>query len=64
MTVSNTDVKTEFKHLIDTFNLSQFDVYNLLKNSIDYSFTSKETKQKLLALLNEKIDGYYKELIK
>lgn len=64
MTVGNTDVKTEFKHLIDTFNLSQFDVYNLLKNSIDYSFTSKETKQKLLALLNEKIDGYYKELIK
>lgn len=62
MTVSNTDVKSEFKHLIDTFSLTKEDVYNLLKNSIKYCFATNEIKEKLSNLLDSKIDTYYENL--
>ena len=56
MTVSNTDVYQEFSHLIQTFNLTKEEVYSFLMNSINYSFTSLETKK----LLKERLDKKYK----
>lgn len=62
MTVSNTDVYQEFSHLYQTFELSKRDVYQMLKNSIKYAFTSDEVKAKLLEKLDERIDKFYSQI--
>ncbi len=64
MTVSNTDVLKEYRHLFKEFKLQQFEVRQLLTNSINASFTSVETKAMLLQELAKKIDTYYQEIIK
>ncbi len=62
MTVSDTDVYQEFAHLYQTFNLSKNDVYQLLKNSIKYSFTDDNVKKKLYKKLDERIDRFYEQI--
>ena len=63
MTVSNTDVFKEFKHLNQTFNLLKDEVKQLLTNSIRASFTSLKEKQALLEELDSKIDWFYSQII-
>ena len=62
MTVSNTDVIQEFKHLYKTFKLSKHEVRHFLTNSINASFAPLETKMMLLGELNKKIDGFYQQI--
>lgn len=63
MTVSNTDVLEEFRHLYKTFNLQIYEVKHLLINAINASFTSLETKSMLLNELNKKINNFYQQII-
>ena len=64
MTVSNTTVLNEFKHLYKTFNLSKEIVHQLLNNSIEASFICSNKKEKFKKLLEERIDLYYNEIKK
>ena len=64
MTVSNTDVLKEYRHLYKEFNLQKYEVRHLLTNSINASFTDSNTKSMLLNELNKKIDSYYDLIIK
>ena len=64
MTVSNTDVLKEFRHLYKEFNLQKFEVRHLLMNSINASFTDFATKSMLINELNKKVDDYYDLIIK
>lgn len=63
MTVSNTDVIQEFKHLYITFNFNKDDILYYLNNSIDASFTSLDNKIKKRTLLNRRIDYFYTNMI-
>ena len=62
MTVSNTDVYQEFKHLYQTFQLNETEVYRLLRNSIVHAFTDEKTKEKLLHRLDLKFNLFYEEI--
>ena len=62
MTVSNTDVISEFKHLFVTFNLSEDDVFYYLNNSIDATFVSSEKKEILRIILVERINDFYNKI--
>lgn len=61
MTVSDTDVIKEFKHLYKTFKLSKQDVKDLLYNSIDGAFLKDKSTYK--KLIDERIDKFYKLII-
>ena len=63
MTVSDTDVLKEFKHLYKTFKLTKYEVRHYLTNSINASFASPEVKTMLLGELNKKIDNFYQQII-
>ena len=63
MTVSNTDVLKEYKHLFKEFNLQQHEVRHFLTNSIYASFASPETKSMLLGELAKRIDKFYQQII-
>lgn len=64
MTVSDTDVLKEFKHLYKEFNLQKYEVRHYLTNSINASFADPSTKMMLLNELNKKIDNFYDLIIK
>ena len=54
MTVSDTDVIQEFKHMVSTFSLNKEEAFKLLNNSIDASFIQEsEKEEKRKALLNK-----------
>lgn len=61
MTVSDTDVIKEFKHLYKTFKLSKQEVKDLLYNSIDGAFLKDKNIYK--KLIDERIDKFYKLII-
>lgn len=63
MTVSNTDVLKEYRHLFKTFKLEKHEVKHYLLNSINASFTSFETKTMLMRELDKKIDDFYNKII-
>lgn len=63
MTVSNTDVLKEYKHLYKTFRLQKYEVKHFLLNSIDASFTSLEEKQALRVELDKRLDDYYQKIV-
>ena len=63
MTVSNTDVLEEFRHLYKTFNLQKYEVKHFLINSINASFAALDTKMMLLGELEKKIDNFYQQII-
>lgn len=62
MTVSNTDVIKEFRHMYETFKLTKQEVRHFLTNSINASFAPLETKMMLLGELNKKIDNFYQQI--
>lgn len=64
MTVSNTDVFKEYKHMFQTFKLQKFEVRQLLLNSINAAFISQKEKFDLMAELDKKIDWFYEEIIR
>ena len=63
MTVSNTDVFKEFKHLYQIFKLNDIEVYRYLFNSIKHSFTDIKTKDKIKNLLDERFNDFYNKII-
>ena len=62
MTVSDTDVIQEFRHLYQVFNLSKEEVLYYLNNSIDMAFIKDEEKEKLRFILKYKIDDFYQKI--
>ncbi len=63
MTVSNTDVLKEFKHLNKVYKFQQHEVRHYLTNSINAAFISVEEKAELMKKLANKIDNYYLQII-
>ena len=63
MTVSNTDVFNEFKHLQRVFHLNDIEIYRYLNNSIKHSFTDDKTKAKLKEWLDEKFEYFYMHIV-
>lgn len=63
MTVSNTDVFNEFKHLQRVFHLNDIEIYRYLNNSIKHSFTDDKTKAKLKEWLDEKFEYFYIHIV-
>ena len=63
MTVSDTDVIKEFRHLYQTFGLTKGEVRHFLRNSIAVSFASFQVKEMLQEELDKKIDKFYQQVI-
>ena len=63
MTVSNTDVFNEFKHLQRTFGLNDIEIYRYLNNSTKHAFVDDKTKAKLQEWLDEKFDDFYIHIV-
>ena len=64
MTVSNTDVPEEMKHMVDTFQLKKEDIKKLLLTSIEFAFIKEKEKEQLRKKLDLKIDEFYERLLK
>ncbi|MCD8195327.1 MAG: adenosine deaminase [Coprobacillus sp.] len=62
ITVSSTYVEDEFIHLMQEDQLTKDDVYKLLSNSIEISFTTSEDKDRMKFLLDEHFEEYYGKL--
>ena len=63
MTVSNTDVLQEYRHLFKVFKFTKYEVRHLLMNSLIAAFISQEERFKLTAVLDKKIDNFYSKII-
>ena len=63
MTVSNTDVLKEYRHLFRVFKFKKYEVRHLLANSLQAAFISNELRTKLMAELDKKLDGFYQKII-
>ena len=63
MTVSNTDVIKEYKHLVKTFKLQKHEVRHFLMNSINASFASIDTKMMLMREMDKKLESFYQEIL-
>ena len=59
MTVSDTDILKEYRHLYQTFKLQKHEVRHYLNNSIDMAFVSNEEKELLRKELDKKLDWFY-----
>ncbi len=62
LTVSGVSVMDEYKNALKEFNLTQGQVYRLLANAINMSFTDEPEKRWLTSILNERIDQFYASL--
>ncbi len=63
MTVSNTTIVDEYKHLYHTFHLRKDQIYHLLYTAIHASFISDEEKLELTKALMNKIDIFYAKIV-
>lgn len=63
MTVSNTDVIQEFRHLMKIHHFEKHIIYQLLYTSIMASFISSDEKIKFINVLIQKIDSFYARII-
>ena len=63
MTVSNTDVLKEYRHLFKVFKLKKYEVRHFLANSLQVAFISNELRNKLLLELDKRIDNFYSKII-
>ena len=50
-TVSNTTMTAEIRKVVETFNLSREDYFNIYKTSVEQAFTTTEVKQHLLSFV-------------
>lgn len=48
MTVSNTTLRQEWQHMINTFNLSDSEIRHILRNTIEASFAPEQVKKECL----------------
>ena len=64
MTVSDTDVLQEYRHLYKVLKFQKYELKHLLDNSIKASFTSPEEKTALRRELDKKLDCFYQEIIR
>ena len=64
MTVSNTNVPLEMKHMVETFSLTKEEIKGLFLTSINHAFIEEKDKEKLRKQLDLKIDEFYERLIK
>lgn len=64
MTVSDTDVLREYRHLYKVFKLQKYEVRHFLMNSIDAAFVDAIKKQALVRELDKRIDKFYEEIIR
>ena len=64
MTVSNTDVLNEYRHLFKEFNLQRYEVRHFLMNSIEAAFIDANKKQALIRELDKRLDRFYEEVIR
>ncbi len=64
MTVSDTTVLDEFRHLFKSFKLTKQEVKHLLYNSLEAAFISIEERFRLQRVVDSRIDNYYEEIIK
>ncbi len=62
ITVSSTYVEDEFIHLMKEDGLTKEEIYKLLNNSIQISFTTPEDKERMHFLLDEHFEEYYGKL--
>lgn len=51
-TVSNTTMTAEIQKVVETFNLSREDYFNIYKTSVEQAFTTPEVKQHLLSFVD------------
>ena len=63
MTVSDTNVLKEYRHLFKEFKLTKYEVQHFLQNSIAAAFVDEQTKIMLRGELAKKIDWYYQQII-
>ena len=63
MTVSNTTVLQEYRHLFKVFKLQKFEVRHLLMNSINAAFIDFNKKQVLMRELDQRLDSFYSKII-
>ena len=63
MTVSNTDVIKEYRHLFGVYKFKKYELKHFLANSVNAAFISQEEKNKLLTLLDKKLDWFYNKVI-
>ena len=64
MTVSNTNVLEEYRHLYKVFNLQIYEVRQLLCNSINAAFISQNEKFALMSELDKRLNDFYKQVIR
>ena len=53
MTVSNTDLQKEWQHLIETFQLHEFEIGHMLLNSVNASFAPEPLKRELRTMVQK-----------
>lgn len=63
MTVSDTDVLKEYRHLFKVFKFKKYEVRHLLVNSLNAAFIDGVTRSKLLTELDKRLDNFYAKVI-
>ncbi len=63
MTVSNTDVLKEYRHLFKIFKFKKYEVRHFLMNSLNAAFISNEERTKLMLEMDRKLDNFYSKII-
>ena len=63
MTVSDTDVLKEYRHLYKVFKLQKYEVRHFLTNSINAAFIDFNKKQVLMQELDKRLDDFYSKVI-
>ena len=64
MTVSNTDIFKEFRHLNEHFPLKWFEIKMLLDNAADIAFVDLNEKMRIKREIAAKFNWFYEEITK
>ena len=62
MTVSNTSVLDEYRHLYKILKLQKHEVRHLLMNSINAAFVSSSERNELMKRMDQKLDDFYSKI--
>ncbi len=63
MTVSNTDVIQEFRHLYQIHKFTKEEINEYLVHALDMAFISEEERERFKFVLKYKIDDFYQKII-